>query len=135
MHSSISTEHTLFVCALCRPNHEAGSESPSAGQQLIEKLQQELQAVEGCDRIRLQPVRCMAACERGCTAALATPNKLTFILHDLSPAKSAPELAEFCRQYLACPDGKVPYHERSTAIKQSTSFILPPVAAPPVAAV
>lgn len=132
MNSYPSTQHTLFVCALCRSKTPTGPNGLSGGQQLIDQLQQELQAIEECDRIRLQPVRCMAACERGCTAALAAPDKLTFILHDLSPEKSAPELAQFCRQYLACPDGKVPYSERSAAIKQSTSFILPPVAAPPV---
>jgi predicted metal-binding protein len=115
---------TLLVCALCKfPPSEAGGETLSGGQHLIEQLTEQLEGTA-----ILQPVRCMAACDRACNAALSAPGKLTFILNDLSPRQAAPELAEFCRQYAAAETGKVPYGLRSAAIKQATAYVLPPLA-------
>jgi predicted metal-binding protein len=114
---------TLLVCALCKfPHAEAGGETASGGQHLIDQLAEQLEGI-----VTLQPVRCMAACDRACNAALSAPGKLTFILNDLSPRQSAPDLAEFCRQYAAAPAGKVPYGLRSAAIKRATAYVLPPL--------
>lgn len=114
---------TLFVCALCKfPQAEVGEETASGGQYLIDQLSEQLEG-----SVTLQPVRCMAACDRACNAALSAPGKLTFILNDLSPRQSASDLAEFCRQYAAAQTGKVPYGLRSAAIKQATAYVLPPL--------
>ncbi len=115
---------TLFVCTLCKfPPAEAERETVSGGQYLIDQLAEQLDGT-----VTIQPVRCMAACDRACNAALSAPGKLTFILNDLSPRQSAPDLAEFCRQYAATETGKVPYGLRSAAIKQATAYVLPPLA-------
>lgn len=120
------TQPTLFVCALCKfPAAEAGEGNTIGGQHLIDQLA--LQIEDGT--VNLQPVRCMAACDRACNAALTAPGKLTFIFNDLSPQKSASDLAEFCRQYAAADMGKVPYGLRSPAIKQATAYVLPPLVA------
>jgi predicted metal-binding protein len=114
---------TLFVCALCKfPAAETGD--LSGGQALIDRLVEAFAADPGM--IALQPVRCMAACDRACNAALSAPGKLTFIFNDLSPHHAATELADFCRQYAAAAGGKVPYGLRSPAIKQATAYVLPP---------
>lgn len=124
-------QHTLFVCSLCRFSAtEADPEGGADGQQLINHLEQALQTAEWRDSLRLQPVRCMAACSQSCTAVLAAPDKLTFVLHELAPLESVQELVQFCGQYVACADGRVPYHARSQTIKQKTSFILPPLPSP-----
>ena len=121
---------TLFVCALCKfPPTEAEGETASGGQYLIDQLTDQLEGT-----VTLQPVRCMAACDRACNAALSAPGKLTFILNDLSPRQSAPDLAEFCRQYAAAETGKVPYGLRSAAIKQATAYVLPPLVSESAAA-
>ncbi len=120
---------TLLVCALCKfPAAEAGVDGTTGGQYLLDQLREQLS--EG---IALQPVRCMAACDRACNAALTAPGKLTFILNGLSPHQSAPELAEFCRQYAEAESGKVPYGLRSPAIKQATAYVLPALVAEPPA--
>ena len=116
---------SLLVCALCKcPAAEAGVDGTTGGQYLLDQLREQLS--EG---IALQPVRCMAACDRACNAALTAPGKLTFILNGLSPQQSAPDLAEFCRQYAEAESGKVPYGLRSPAIKQATAYVLPPLVA------
>lgn len=117
------TQPTLFVCALCKfPAAETGD--TTGGQHLIDQLASQI----GDGTVDLQPVRCMAACDRACNAALSAPGKLTFIFNDLSPHQAASDLAEFCRQYAAAELGKVPYGLRSPAIKQATAYVLPPLA-------
>lgn len=119
---------TLFVCSLCRFSETENSrDGLSGGQHLIDRLEGELEAKNLSDAIHLQPVRCMAACSRSCNTTLAAPDKLTFIFSNLSPTDSAAELSEFCQQYVARPDGKVPYGERASSIRQATAFILPPL--------
>jgi predicted metal-binding protein len=117
---------TLFVCALCKfPSTETEGGDTTGGQRLIDQLVDHLPPDAG---ITLQPVRCMAACDRACNAALSAPGKLTFIFNGLSPYQSAPDLATFCRQYGEATGGKVPYSLRSQAIKQATAYVLPPLA-------
>ncbi|MGB3138542.1 MAG: DUF1636 domain-containing protein [Nodosilinea sp.] len=121
------TQPTLFICTLCKfPTAEARADDATGGQHLIDQLARHLNRDDGM--VKLEPVRCMAACDRACNAALAAPGKLTFIFNDLSPRQSAADLAEFCRQYAAAATGKVPYGLRSPAIKQATAYVLPPLA-------
>lgn len=115
---------TLFVCALCKGPAVETAEGIIGGQRLLEQLTKSLS-----EEVMIQPVRCMAACDRACNAALTAPGKLTFIFNDLSPHQAAPELTEFCRQYAAAETGKVPYGLRSPAIKQATAYVLPPLLA------
>ena len=118
---------TLFVCALCKfPSPVPGVDDTTGGQHLIDQLTQGLGADQG--DITIQPVRCMAACDRACNAALSAPGKLTFIFNGLSPHDAAPDLAEFCRQYAEAVGGKVPYGLRSQTIKKATAYVLPPLA-------
>lgn len=122
------TEHTLLVCSLCRFSETQNKKHGlSGGQYLIEELQKSLESCDLSDRITIKPVSCMAACRRSCAATLAANDKLTFIFHQLTPVESASELLQFVEQYVTSPNGKVPYQERSTAIKQATAFILPPL--------
>ena len=121
---------TLFVCALCRFSEaEPSRDGVSGGQHLINQLKANPQLQSLLEGIHLQPVRCMAACSHACNATLAAPNKLTFVLSELSPTESAAALSEFCQQYAASPAGKVPYRERSSTIREATAFVLPPLPA------
>ncbi|MBL1174761.1 DUF1636 domain-containing protein [Pantanalinema sp. GBBB05] len=122
------TSDTLFVCVLCQASpSELEPEGLSAGQSLFNHLQEKLESGEGDKRIHLQPVRCMGACANSCVAAFTAPHKLTFILSQLSPTHSVPELLQFSQQYAACPDGKVPYKERPEAVKRGIYAVLPPL--------
>lgn len=120
------TQTTLFVCALCRfSQEEANRDGLSGGQHLINKLHQALAARNLQDQVRLEPLRCMAGCHQPCNVSLAAPGKLTFILSQVSPTDGAEAVAQFCEQYTACPDGKVPYRERPVAVQKATAFVLP----------
>lgn len=121
------SQETLLVCILCRASQtEAGQAGLSEGQFLFNQLQDGLEtSSEAC--IRLQPVRCMGACDRACVVAFMAPNKLTFILSQLSPSKSVPDLLKFSHQYIAAPDGKAPYKDRPATVKQNIHAVLPPL--------
>jgi len=121
------SQATLLVCILCRfAQTEARQTGLSEGQALCDRLKEGLEtSSEAC--IRLQPVRCMGACSHACTAAFMAPDKLTFILSQLSPTDSVPDLLEFSRQYIAAPDGKIPYKDRPATIKQKIHAVLPPL--------
>ncbi|GAB4350883.1 MAG: hypothetical protein OHK0047_44840 [Leptolyngbyaceae cyanobacterium] len=121
------SQETLLVCILCRSSQtEAGQAGLSEGQFLFNQLQDGLETIsEAC--IRLQPVRCMGACDRACVVAFTAPNKLTFILSQLSPSNSVSDLLEFSRQYITASDGKAPYKDRPATVKQNIHAVLPPL--------
>ncbi|QIZ70659.1 DUF1636 domain-containing protein [Oxynema aestuarii] len=122
------SEVTLFACCLCRFSPEEKSRDDlSGGEHLLARVQAELKARNLQERIAVRPLRCMAACSRGCNVTLAAPGKLTFVLSGLSPTESAVALSEFCEQYVATPEGKVPYRERSAIVREATALILPPL--------
>ncbi|MBW4553994.1 MAG: DUF1636 domain-containing protein [Aphanocapsa sp. GSE-SYN-MK-11-07L] len=126
------TQHTLFVCVLCRSSKSAQEKTESsAGQSLFEQLQQGLAACDWPEAIHLHPVRCLGACGHACVVALAAPTKLTFILSQLSTA-SVPELLQFSGQYVACAEGRVPYKERPEVVRQGIHAVLPPLPVPNV---
>lgn len=119
--------HTLFVCVLCRPPKSSAIDASQGGQSLFEHLSQELSTCGWHDAIDLHPVRCMGACSRSCVVAFSAPNKLTFILGELSPTDSVPELLQFSGQYVTHPEGKVPYKDRPNAVKEGIHAVLPPL--------
>lgn len=122
------TQHTVFVCVLCRPSKlDQSSTELSAGQFLFDRLSEGFKASDECSAIHLQPVRCMGACSRSCVVAFAAPHKLTFVLSELSPTQSVPELLQFSRQYMTCAEGKVPYKERPDVVKKGIHAVLPPL--------
>ncbi|MGG6266560.1 DUF1636 domain-containing protein [Leptolyngbya sp. AN03gr2] len=116
------TQTTLFVCVLCRFSASESKAVPQPGQTLFDELRK---AIEHSDAINLQSVRCMGACQSACVAAFAAPNKLTFVLSNLSPTESVSDLLQFGRQHASCTDGKVPYKERPETIKQKIHAVLP----------
>jgi len=125
-------QETLFVCILCRFSQpEPIHDDLSGGQLLFNQLQDQLEISGNAEHIKLQPVRCMGACDRSCVVSFAAPNKLTFVLSQLSPTDAVPDLLEFSHQYIACSDGKVPYKERPTTIKQNIHAVLPSVSTHP----
>jgi predicted metal-binding protein len=124
----MTTQHTVFVCVLCRV--KASDPKPTetnAGQLLFDRFSDALTACGGHAAIQLHPVRCLGACSRGCVVAFAAPSKLTFVVSELSPSYSVPELLQFSGQYVANAEGKVPYKERPAAVRKGIHAVLPPL--------
>ena len=120
------TQDTLLVCVLCCFSEAQSRVEAVPGQVLFDQLQQRL-AESDPETINLRSVRCMGACSHACTAAFMAPNKLTFILSQLSPTNSVSDLLEFSHQYITASDGKVPYKDRPATVKQKIHAVLPPL--------
>ncbi|MFM7602496.1 MAG: DUF1636 domain-containing protein [Pseudanabaena sp.] len=119
------TQHKLFVCTLCRfSKTEKEYEGLRGGQHLFNTLSEKLE--EFGDRLQVEPVKCMAACDRACAVAFTGANKHTFIFSDLHPLEAATDVSQFCQQYLEHPTGAVPYQKRPEAIKRKLFVVLPP---------
>lgn len=118
-------QHKLFVCTLCRFSDASKEhEGLRGGQHLFNALSEKLEGMG--DRLQVEPVKCMGACDRACVVAFTGTNKHTFIFSDLQPLESAPDISQFCQQYLEHPTGAVPYQERPEAIKRKLFVVLPP---------
>ncbi|MBW4553991.1 MAG: DUF1636 domain-containing protein [Aphanocapsa sp. GSE-SYN-MK-11-07L] len=126
------TQHTLFVCALCRFSEtERERDGISGGQHLLNSLSADLETHDHA--FQLHPVRCMGACGRSCVVAFVAAHKLTFVFSDLPPLEAAPDLLQFSHQYLTHPTGTVPHRERPESIRKNLLVVLPPAPTSPQA--
>lgn len=79
------------------------------GAQLLERLQSLLAAEHlagAAPSAILHPVSCLAACGQGCTAAIAMPERWTWLLGHLGPEK-AEDILAYARLYAASSKGTV----------------------------
>lgn len=78
----------LHVCVTCRRGGPAMDQPPGA--QLYARLQALVQEAEVNGQeapVLLRQVQCLAACDRGCTAAIAMPERWTWLLGIWVPKK------------------------------------------------
>jgi predicted metal-binding protein len=120
---------TLMVCELCRfPSGEKEREGLRGGQHFLNNINASLnQDSEGMKDLKIEPVRCIAACDRACVAAFASPGKQTYIFRDLCPTDGIEDLLTFASQYAVAELGKVPYADRPEGLKRSLMAVLPVV--------
>lgn len=97
----------VHVCVTCRRGGPAMDCPPGA--QLLERLQTllaaEQQAGEAPSAV-LRSVACLAACDRGCTAAIAMEGRWTWLLGHLG-AEKAEDILAYARLYAASAKGTV----------------------------
>lgn len=119
---------TLHICTTCRPPGEADSERPRAGQELADALSQ--LAMDGGDApCQVNPVVCLAACERGCTAALSAPGKWTYLVGELTPDHAA-DLITYARAYGRSATGIVLRSGRPASLHYNIIARVPALAPP-----
>jgi predicted metal-binding protein len=105
----------LHVCSTCR----AGTSDDSAerpGARLFGALQRLNAAAGGV--IDLRSVSCLAACDRGCTAAISMPGKFSYLLGGLSP-ETAGDVFDYALRYGASPTGLVLPSRRAESLRHA----------------
>ncbi|MEK8052564.1 DUF1636 domain-containing protein [Ideonella sp. DXS22W] len=124
----MSTHPTeLLVCTTCRPG-DWPREGESAGELLHEAVQLALMD-DPQPTLRLRGIACLAACGRGCTAALQAGGKFTYLFGDLPPdGESAAQLLTVAAQHQAQADGQLPWAERPERLKRGLLARLVPLA-------
>ena len=87
----------LHVCTTCRAGAEKRPGIAVAGHVLHDRLAG-LLAADLSPPVRLAAVECLAVCDQGCAAAIATPGKWSYLLGRLAP-DTAEDLLVFARSY------------------------------------
>ncbi len=95
----------LHVCVTCRAGRPLVEGEPVAGQVFYDAVAEAL-ARQASPAVRLLPVKCLAACDHGCTAAIAAPGKWGTLLGRLDPAL-ADDLLLYGAAYAASASGAV----------------------------
>lgn len=114
---------TLHICTTCRPaDAELAEEAPRPGELLAQAAA--ALAAAGDAPAHVNPVVCLASCERGCTAALSAPGKWSYIVGELTPGHAA-DLLAYARAYGASPTGIVLRSGRPASLHHNIIARLP----------
>ena len=126
------SEHTLFVCTTCATTWENGKRIRCGGERFLKQLQSLHQNWELKDKISLQPVRCMSACDRACVFSLAASGKHTYLFGDVNTEsetvlETSEAVLECAGQYYADSEGLLPWGQRPPLLRKSIVAHIPPV--------
>ena len=104
---------TLHVCITCLAGQPIEDPRARPGALLFDAIGA---ALAGTRTVHLHPTSCLAACERGCTAALSMPGRFSYLLGHLAPAY-ADDLLDYARSYARSPTGTVMPSRRAASLK------------------
>lgn len=132
-----NTHTILHICLTCQIAGEApdadsdstieansGSDEETDGARLLAAVKRAIDAADAPLPIIVNPVTCMANCEQGCTAALSTPGKWSYIVGRLSDAE-AEALVDYATIYAASRSGVIMPSKRSPALRDVVIARLP----------
>jgi predicted metal-binding protein len=112
----------LHICITCRAGQALDEGDTPPGQQLFDAVSC-LLGERG--PVRLQPVSCLASCERGCAAVISAPGKWGYLLGGLSDAV-APDLLTYAGAYAASKTGTVMPSKRPPSLLSVVLGRFPP---------
>jgi predicted metal-binding protein len=118
----VGTERaTIYVCITCRgPSGLAVDPPPGA---LVAAAT--VAAARGSD-VAVRPIKCLANCSRGPSAALRADGSWTYLFGGLD-AGAAPALVIGARMLAAAPDGILPWRGRPDVLKRGLIARIPPL--------
>jgi predicted metal-binding protein len=106
----------LHVCVTCRAGEmcEDGHSPPGAR---LHGALQHLNAAAGAP-VELRPIACLAACDRGCTAAISMPGQFGYLLGGLSVG-IAGDILDYAQRYPTAANGFVMRSKRAASLRDS----------------
>jgi len=105
----------LHVCVTCRAGRELAEGEPRPGRLLHDAVLR-ARLVQPDDGLQVREVMCLAACDRGCSAALTAPGKWSYLLGRLSPDHAA-DLLTYGALYAAHETGKIMQSLRPASLR------------------
>ncbi|MBO0753988.1 MAG: DUF1636 family protein [Bradyrhizobiaceae bacterium] len=112
---------TVYVCVTCRGGKPL-DQVPVPGEVLAAAT---ARAAEGTG-IVVRPVRCLANCNRGLSAALRRDGAWTYVFGDLDPSDGAAVLIDGAKLFAAASNGLMPWRDRPDALKRGLVARTPP---------
>lgn len=113
---------TVYVCLTCRRPGDP-DDAPRPGAALAAET---VRAAENTG-IAVQPLKCLANCKRGCSAAMRRDGAWTYIFGFLDAATDGPALIEGARLLARSADGLMPWRGRPDALKRGLIARVPPL--------
>jgi predicted metal-binding protein len=120
-HARTASAITIFVCVTCRGGRPLDL-VPVPGEVLAAAT---LRAAEGTG-ITVRPIRCLANCNRGLSAAVRRDGAWTYVFGNLDPLGGADALIEGAKLFAGAPDGLMPWRGRPDALKRGLVARTPP---------
>jgi len=112
---------TIYVCITCRGGRPLDL-VPVLGAVLAAAT---ARAAERTG-ITVRPIRCLANCNRGLSAAVRRDGAWTYVFGNLDPATAAGALIAGARLFANSPDGLMPWRGRPDALKRGLVARTPP---------
>ncbi|MGO4667373.1 DUF1636 family protein [Bosea sp. 2YAB26] len=119
---------TIFVCVACRrarADLPEGYDQPGLG--FAEALRERIARDGGT--LPVEPVDCLAVCNRPCTVALAADGKWTYLIGDLDADTHIAEIVDAAASFAASANGIVPWKERPASFRKGVVARVPPLPA------
>jgi predicted metal-binding protein len=113
---------TIYVCITCRGGRPLDL-VPVPGAVLAAAT---ARAAEGTG-ITVRPIRCLANCNRGLSAAVRRDGAWTYVFGDLDAATSASALVAGAKLFADAPEGLMPWRGRPDALKRGLVARTPPL--------
>jgi predicted metal-binding protein len=111
----------IYVCVTCRPAgepHSAARPGPSLAAAIV-------RAAAGTE-VEVRPLKCLANCARGPSAALRCNGSWTYVFGELE-VTSAAALVEGARLLARAADGILPWRGRPAPLKRGLIARVPPI--------
>jgi predicted metal-binding protein len=112
---------TIYVCVTCRGGQPLDL-VPAPGEVLAAAT---AQAAKGTG-IAVRPIRCLANCNRGLSAAVRRDGAWTYVFGNLDLSNGAAALIEGAKLFAGASDGLMPWRGRPAALKRGLVARTPP---------
>jgi predicted metal-binding protein len=125
--NSVPARAGLYVCMSCWRHgikREAEGESTD-GKRLFDELASRVSELGQDAPVRPIPVLCFANCERGCSVAIASPGKWSYLLGELGPEHAA-DLLTYAKTYNQARAGVVLPSKRPASLEHAVIARFPP---------
>jgi predicted metal-binding protein len=113
---------TIYVCITCR---RAGDPEDGMRPGLL-LARETARAAEGSG-VTVKQIRCLANCNRACSAAIRRDGAWTYVFGGLEPERDADALIEGARLFARAADGLMPWRGRPDILKRGLIAREPPI--------
>lgn len=113
---------TIYVCITCRRPGD-----PEDGARPGVALARETKRVAHGSGVTVKQIRCLANCNRACSAAIRRDGAWTYVFGGLEPERDAPALIEGAKLFERATDGLMPWRGRPDILKRGLIARVPPI--------
>jgi len=117
-----NTSMTIYVCITCRRPGDP-EEALRPGLVLARETAREADG----SGVTVRQIRCLANCNRACSAAVRRDGAWTYVFGGLEPERDAAALIEGAKLFACAADGLMPWRGRPDILKRGLIARVPPI--------